>query len=143
MADKKKYVDELGHDLWQTLADGKLPEAEALAQQALSRPITHEEFYHLLGRYPSLHIRDIKGAKPTKGRKPEITKAHNGWTIHDYGDEILTTPGRLVYGGYVSSDEDDEEGGGGASLAVETLVHLSVNPFYYGVFGGAGCDGVA
>lgn len=106
-----------GEQIWTALAEGKVPEASELAKEALTRPITHNEFYYLLSRHPYLEIGDSAGSAPKAGRAPETKTTKTGWVVQDYGDCIVTGPGRLVFGRYVGlTEEEDEEGGGGAGL---------------------------
>jgi len=100
------------------------PDHDALFYQALTRPITEDDVYFLLGKYPYLELGDIKsGDHPTPERPAEHRRAKNGWIIHDHGNILRAAQSELasykVYGTVISippaarEDEDEDEGGEG------------------------------
>lgn len=78
------------------------------------REISPEEIQYLLDRCPFLQI-----VGPTTELEPEevkIIQSESGWDIHDYGDAISSSPGRLLFGGgnfRIYLDDEDEGGSGG------------------------------
>jgi len=79
------------------------------------REITPEEILYLLDHCPFLQIVNLEVGLGNE--EVSLVKADSGWVIHDYGDALSSSPGRLLFGGgYILSGDEDEEGGGGSGL---------------------------
>jgi hypothetical protein len=77
-----------------------------LAAAAGAKPIRYEEFYYLLSCYPYLDLHHPDGFDPN--HTPQIIKVEGSWDILDFGDRIVTGPGRFLLGG--SRDEESSTG---------------------------------
>ncbi len=83
------------------------------------RKISPEEIQYLLDHCPFLQMVDIDPADENK--EVEFITAESGWTIHNYGDAMSSSPGQLLFGGgnfrvHMLDDDDDDDGGGGGSI---------------------------
>jgi len=82
------------------------------------REITPEEIQYLLDHCPFLQI--VGPEMELAPEKVKIVQSESGWDIHDYGDAIASSPGRLLIGGgnfrIYFGDEDDEDGGSGGEI---------------------------
>jgi len=98
--------------------------AEHARQDAIDRPITHEEFYYLLSKYPYLEICDAKLTDIEPSNPLMKRKAKTGWIIHDYGNILRVAQSELAsllqYGinpsatpGLLSGKPTEEGGEGG------------------------------
>ena len=118
MAEERKPPKPLSDDFWDALNEGNPLPVDLDFEQALTRAPTTREVEYLISRFPFLIIENPE-AKPIDKTSRKQIKAESGWLIYDEGDQISTTPGRLVYGGYRSSDEDEGEGGdeGGGAVS--------------------------
>lgn len=83
------------------------------------RGITPQEILYLLDRCPFLQMVNTE----VSGEEHELQFhfADSGWTIHDYGDALSSSPGELLFGGgdfriFLKGEGDDEGGEGGAVL---------------------------
>lgn len=104
------------HQFWEHTREmfkrGEVPGGEfyeQLNRQAVSRAITYEEFYHLLGRFPALVVRNIDVEQFPERVEPNVIKSSSGWDILDFGDWVCTSPGRLIWGAYRDGPADDEQ----------------------------------
>ncbi len=79
------------------------------------RSITAEDIIYLLDHCPFLQIRDPNAE--LENQELKLIAADSGWTIHDYGDAMSSSPGAFLYGGgyfrISTSGEEDDEGGSG------------------------------
>lgn len=67
---------------------------DAMAQ-AVTRPMSEEDFYYLLGRYPYLEI--VNASVETPMRQPvKKSTLQNGWPLFDFGDVLLTGQSYLM-----------------------------------------------
>jgi len=88
---------------------------DGLEAQMFDRPVTDAEIDYLLKRYAFLIIQNADSENmPLNNAKVFVGK--NGWNIHDHGDVLRASPGRLAFGGS-SSDEEGEEGEGGGDFS--------------------------
>ncbi len=110
MADPFDDYDEKAEGFLQNVWDKR---AEGLEVPAIdwSRPIRPDDVAFLLRKYPHLQIVNTH-ASFAEGYDVKFIEASNGWLIHDYGDAMSVSPGRLLYGEGYPPQDDDEEGGG-------------------------------
>jgi len=83
----------------------------------LLREISPEEIQYLLDHCPFLQI--VGPTVELKETEVKIVQSESGWDIHDYGDALSSSPGRLLFGGgdfRLYLDEDEEGGSGGAII---------------------------
>ena len=117
-------AEELGHDPEQLSKHFGFS-----VKEAFSRGFSYSDVLYLLDQCPYLQIIDGVGkAKPWDEMR--IDQSASGWLIHNYGDALTSSPGRLIFGigaGLGSLSEDEDEGGsGGVSLStVGTVVNQS------------------
>jgi len=103
-------------EFWRALSEGKDVQ---LFQSAMDRPITEDDIYALLGRYPYVEITDPNNRQVAENAVPEIIASEAGWLIHDYGNLLRATAGEANMGYRKQTAETDDEAGGeagGASL---------------------------
>jgi len=83
-------------------SQGISPEAEGFMPEGLKalleRPITEEDVYFLLGRYPYLEICDVNNPMKEEGAIPELRKTSSGWVVHDYGNYMAVSAGVNAFG---------------------------------------------
>jgi len=86
---------------------------EGIEKQLFERPISDVELDYLLKRYAFLIIQDAD-VDEIALENASVLKGKSGWDIHDNGQVLRASPGRLAWGS--STNEDDEGEGGGAAL---------------------------
>jgi hypothetical protein len=89
-----------------------------------ARGISPEDLLYLLDQCPFLQILDTAPEIKSEPDPVKFIKSESGWTIHNYGDAMSSSPGKLLFGGYyqrVNQDEDDEGGGGFAQGSGEYI----------------------
>lgn len=82
-----------------------------------ARSISAAEIIYLLNHAPFLQI--INSEETSTQQEVKLVESKSGWTIHDYGNAISSSPGRYLYGGgyfRVYADDEDEEGGEGGGI---------------------------
>lgn len=109
-----KKADDYLKDLWENRAVG-LPTQplDALSATALA---------YLRDRYPYLQMISSK-AIVEESMVPKFRKSPSGWTIHDYGQAMSTSPGKHLFGpgNPELKKEDKGEGGGEGGEGTGTL----------------------
>lgn len=70
-----------------------LEKAKAAAK---ARPMTEDDFYYLVSRYPYLEIADINTEFFAPSQTPEFIKAKNGWVIHNTGNILRAAQPELI-----------------------------------------------
>jgi len=83
---------------------------DGIDAQMFDRPVTDAEIDYLLKRYAFLIIQNAD-SEDVPLNNAKVFVGENGWNIHDHGDVLRASPGRLAFGGSLTG-EDDEEGGG-------------------------------
>lgn len=78
-------------------------------------PIRHQDVEYLLNQYPFLQIISTEPNFPEE-ITPQLITANSGWTIHDYGDAMSTSPGEWLFG-YFEKNEEEEGGKSGGTIA--------------------------
>ncbi len=80
------------------------------------RGVTVEDLLWILDRFPFVQLTDgEKKAEPL----PEVevrSAPSSGWDIHNYGNAMSSSPGRLLFGSSSSDDSGDDEGSGGLQV---------------------------
>lgn len=79
------------------------------------RSITAEEIIWLLDHCPFLQV--VNSSATFEDKPVKFIEARSGWTIHDYGDALSSSPGKFLLGGgnfKIILKEDDEGGEGGS-----------------------------
>ena len=85
----------------------------------IARGLTKSDVLWLLDHCPFVQLTDgNQQAKPLD--QVEVMTAETGWMIHNYGDAMSSSPGRLLFGSGFSVSDDDE--GSGGFQAVGTVV---------------------
>ncbi len=84
---------------------------EKLKEAAVGRPISEEDIRYLLELYPFLQVINNEATFEDDAGVKLITAQKSGWTVHDYGDAMSSSPGRFMFGD--DFVEDDDEGGEG------------------------------
>ncbi len=91
MADKHQGDPQERAKLIKALREQHMPDQTAIWE----RDITHEEFYHLLSRYPYLELHNVDKPKPLINDTAQLHKARSGWIIHDHNDVICASSTEL------------------------------------------------
>ena len=127
MSDDDNMVD--WYQFWEhtreMLDRGDIPSGsfyEKLTRQASSRAITYEEFYYLLGRFPSLVVRHPDIADFPENQKPITIRSRSNWDILDYGDWVATAPGKLLWGAYREGNAENQQIIKGSGTLVQQYV---------------------
>jgi len=104
--------------------------------EALTRPITEDEIYWVLSRWPYLELCDSREPEDVKPAKAvRVTETAVGWKVHDYGNILRTSQNEMlsikqfeILSGTPGIDEEDEEGGGLGELTRDgTIVQQMVD----------------
>ncbi len=98
-------------------------------ESIFSRPITPQEFYFLLSRYPFLQICDADYPYIDAGTEAKVVHAQNGWIMHSYGTVIYSGGHELLLQQLVEmkqrqrqQEREDEGGDGGDEGGSGTIV---------------------
>lgn len=149
MADKtfKQESDELKTDIW-----GERDTGMDMPAIDLNLPITHDDVLYLLNhRFPYLQLISSNPAWE-ETIVPRFLKARSGWIIHDYGQAMSVSPGRLIYGPgnpEVVAEEGGADTGGSSGrgtiieqtfTTAEAMVQLAMDKGWPGVEIIAGTD---
>jgi len=74
------------------------------------RPLTPDDVLYLLNHSPFLQIVSMGGSMPLQ--EVEFVTAKSNWVIHNYGDAMSSSPGKLLFrGGDFHLAFDDDDGG--------------------------------
>ena len=85
------------------------------------RSLTPEEILYLLDHCPFLQMIALGDQLPSEA--PEFITARSGWVIHNYGDAMSSSPGKLLFaGGDFRTLLNDEDDGGATNSGKGTLV---------------------
>ena len=77
------------------------------------REVTFDDLIWILDRFPFVQLTDgDEKAEPLPEVKV-VSAPSSGWDIHNYGNAMSSSPGRLLFG---SSSSDDDEGSGGLQV---------------------------
>ena len=92
-----------------------------------ARELTQVEFEYLVSRYRFVDLAKDRRAAIREPDRQQLQRyrAPTGWWVCDYGDRIMTSPGRLVYGNYSAQSKDDDDEGGG-DVGVGSLTQQSL-----------------
>ena len=80
MADENDDLEKAKTDMESEIQDAM--------ESIFDRPITPQEFYFLLSRYPYLQICDVEHPYIDEGVVPKVTTSPSGWEIHNYGTVV-------------------------------------------------------
>ena len=97
-----------------------------LEEKNIFRPITPEDVVYLRKKYPFLQMINTE-ADFEEEIVPEFLTSKSGWTIHDYGDAMSSSPGENLFDGWddkaflaavtkAEEEEGGEEGGEGGGI---------------------------
>jgi hypothetical protein len=111
---------------------------------AWDRPIRHQDVEYLLRQYPFLQIVSTEPNFASEEEETKLVVIPNGWVVHDYGEAMSTSPGKLLYGaGAPDLKKEDEEGGsegGGSGTiikqgfdAAQSMVLLAIEKQWPGI----------
>ena len=109
MADDKEQfsqqADDFLEDVW-----GKREQGLPVPKIDWSQPVRHQDAEYLRNHYPFLQIMSTEPEFP-EVITPQFYTASSGWTIHDYGEAMSSSPGKLLFGPGAPDLEEKEDGG--------------------------------